>query len=106
MKVPEKISFWPFWPFFGQKYIACGDKLVFSGVFAIWPKSVLRNFLIFGRKLGLPNATEVKFSDFGRKIPFCPFWPFYVKNGHFWPKINILANFSKLGLRIFLVLHI
>ena len=22
-----KFSFWPFWPFFGQKYIACGDKI-------------------------------------------------------------------------------
>ena len=50
-------------------------------------KSVHRNFLIFGTKLGLPNATEVTFSDFARKI-------------------NVLANFSKSAHRIFLVLHI
>ena len=24
-----KTLFWPFWPIFGQKYIACGDKLRF-----------------------------------------------------------------------------
>ena len=35
MKVPGKISFWPFWPFLGQKYIACGDKMVFSEVFGL-----------------------------------------------------------------------
>ena len=32
MKAPGKILFWPFWPFLGQKYIACGDKVVFSEV--------------------------------------------------------------------------
>ena len=36
-------------------------------------KSVHRNFLKFGIKLGLPNATEVTFSDFAGKIPFGPF---------------------------------
>ena len=69
-------------------------------------KSVHRNFLIFGTKLGLPNATEVTFSDFARKIPFGRFWPILVKNGHFWPKINVSANFSKSAHRIFLILHI
>ena len=29
LKVPGKIWFWPFWPFFGQKYIACGDIIGF-----------------------------------------------------------------------------
>ena len=66
-------------------------------------KSVHRNFLIFGTKLGLPNATEVTFSDFARKIPFGRFGP---KNGHFRPKINVSANFSKSGDRVFLVSHI
>ena len=60
-------------------------------------KSVHRIFLIFGTKLGLPNVTEVTFSDFARKIPFGGFWPIFVKNGHFWPKINVSANFSKSG---------
>ena len=36
MKVPRKISFRPFWPFLGQKYIACGDKMVFSEVFGLF----------------------------------------------------------------------
>ena len=69
-------------------------------------KSVHRNFLFFGTKLGLPNATEVTFSDFARKTPFGRFWPVLVKNGHFWPKINVSANFSKFVHRIFLILHI
>ena len=53
-------------------------------------ESVHRNLLKFGTKLELPNATEVTFSDFARKIPFGPFWanlgpkmPFWPKNGHF-----------------------
>ena len=37
------------------------------------------DFFIFGTKLGLPNATEVTFSDFARKIPFGRFWPVLVK---------------------------
>ena len=69
-------------------------------------KSVHRNFLIFGPKLWLSNATEVTFSDFARKIRFGRFWPILVKNGHLWPKINVLANFSKSSHRIFLVLYI
>ena len=69
-------------------------------------KSVHRNSLIFGTKLGLPNATEVTFSDFARKIPFGRFWPILLKNGHFRPKTNVSTNFSKSTPRIFLVLHI
>ena len=49
-------------------------------------KTVHRNFLKFGTKLGLPNATEVTFSDFARKIPFGPFWPFL------GPKMAFLAQ--------------
>ena len=44
------------------------------------------NFLIFGTKCGLPNATEVTFPDFAKKIPFGRFWPILVKNGHFGQK--------------------
>ena len=54
-------------------------------------KSVDRNFLIFGTKLGLPNATEVTFSDFARKISFGRFWPILVKK---WP---FLAKYQRLG---------
>ena len=53
-------------------------------------ETVHRNFLKFGTKLGLPNATEVTLSDFARKILFGPFWPFLgpkmaflAQNGHF-----------------------
>ena len=31
--VSGEILFWPFWPIFGQKYIACGDKLRFLTIF-------------------------------------------------------------------------
>ena len=37
-------------------------------------ESVHRNFHKFGTKLGLPNGTEVTFSDFVQKILFGPFW--------------------------------
>ena len=66
-------------------------------------KSVHRNFLIYGTKLGLPNATEVTFSDFARKIPFGRFWPILVKKWPFWPKINVSAIFSKSVHRIALI---
>ena len=60
-------------------------------------KSVHRNFLIFGRKLGLPNATEVTFSVFGRKIPFWRFWPFYVKKWPFLAKNQHFSQYLKIG---------
>ena len=35
------------------------------------------------------------------------FGPFFgKKNGHFWPKINVTANFAKSSHKILLVLHI
>ena len=36
MNVPGKISLWPFWSFLGQKYIACGDKMVSSELFGLF----------------------------------------------------------------------
>ena len=36
-------------------------------------KSVLRKFLKLGTKLGLPNVTEMTFSDYARKISLQPF---------------------------------
>ena len=49
-------------------------------------ESVHRNFLKFGTKLGLPNATELTFSDFARKILFGPFW------ANLGPKMPFLAQ--------------
>ena len=49
-------------------------------------KSVHSNFLIFGTKLGLPNVTEVTFSDFARKILFGHFWLILVKMAIFGQK--------------------
>ena len=49
-------------------------------------ETVHRNFLKFGTKLGLPNVTEVTFSDFARKIRLGPFWPFL------GPKMAFLAQ--------------
>ena len=54
-------------------------------------KSVHRIFFIFGTKFGLPNATEVTFSDFARKILFGHFWPVLVKK---WP---FLAKNQRFG---------
>ena len=47
---------------------------------------VHRNCLIFGTKLELPNATEVTFSDFVRKILFGCFWTILVKKAIFGQK--------------------
>ena len=47
-----------------------------------------------------------RFRILPEKSRFGRFGPFWSKNGHFWPKINVLANFSKSGHRIFLILHI
>ena len=48
-------------------------------------KSVPRNFLIFGTKLGLPNATEVTFLDFAQKIPLWLFWSNLIVKSTFQP---------------------
>ena len=59
-------------------------------------KSVHRNFLIFGTKLGLPNATELTFSDFARKIPFGRFWPTFGKKLPFLAKNQRFSQFLKM----------
>ena len=59
-------------------------------------KSVHRNFLIFGTKLGLPNVTEVTFSDFARKILFCRFWPILVKKWPFLAKNQRFGQFLEI----------
>ena len=73
----------------------CGRMWVRASVrYSEISESVHRNFLKFGTKLGLPNATEVTFSDFARKIPFGQFWAnLGKKNAPFSPKMDILANF-------------
>ena len=59
-------------------------------------KSVHRNFLIFGTKLGLPNTKEVTFSDFARKISFSCFWPILDKKWPFSAKNQRFAQFLKI----------
>ena len=55
-------------------------------------ESVHTNFLKFGTKLGLPNAREVTFLDYAKKIPYGPFWanlgtkmPVLAQKWTFWP---------------------
>ena len=46
--VPGKFLFSPFWPFLGQKYIACGDIIWFWAVFlSIFLQTVDDFLLIF-----------------------------------------------------------
>ena len=47
-----------------------------------------------------------RFRILPEKSRLAVFGPFWSKNGHFWPKINVSANFSKSVHRIFLILHI
>ena len=56
-------------------------------------ESVHMNFLKFGTKLGVPNATEVTLSDFARRS----------KNELFSPKMDISANFLETSHRIFVL---
>ena len=69
-------------------------------------ESVHRNFLKFGTKLVLPNATG---SDIFGFCPKNPVWPvlgqFRSKNALFSPKMDILANYSETSHRILLILH-
>ena len=48
MKVPGKISFRPFWPFSGQKYIACGNK---NGVFGGFWQISSNLLMLYGQVL-------------------------------------------------------
>ena len=92
VKGSVKILFWQFWPFFGQKYIACGDKIVFSEVFGLF--------------LPIYWCCMVKFCYMN--IIYCllmkkknlKFWhqnfwpvldPFLVKNDHFCAQIRFLT---------------
>ena len=45
---PGKFLFCPFWPFLGQKYIACGDIIWFGLFLAIFFQTVDDFLLIFG----------------------------------------------------------
>ena len=90
---PEKIYPRPFWTFW-LPAIASGTYKFTSLRRCVCPymryseisESVHRKFLKFGTKLGLPNATEVTFSDFARKIPFVPF------RANLGPKMPFLAQ--------------
>ena len=66
-------------------------------------ESVHRNFLKFGTKLVLPNATEVTFSE---KSCLAHFGPIQVQKCPFRPKNDISANFQETSHKIFLILHI
>ena len=91
MKVPGKISCWLFRPFWGQKYIACGDKMVFFGAF--WPISS-NILMLYGQVvlyeqylLFIYEKVNLKFwhQNFGPVLD--PFlvkkWPFLAKNQRF-----------------------
>ena len=80
--------FWSFWPFFGQKYIACGDKLRFLTIFdqflpICW--CLFDNFCFLNQVYGLKQDKVSLGRD--KKI-FPPFldlfwskiWPFLLKN--------------------------
>ena len=94
---------WLFWEFLTYNFLIFGMELLW--ILTLSGEPIILCLVNFGTKLGLPNATEVTFSDFARKILFGRFWPILVKNGQFWQKINISANFSKSSHRFFLVLH-
>ena len=63
-------------------------------------------FWFLAESWGFLMRRKWRFRILVEKSRFGVFGPFMSKNGHFWPKINILANISKSGHRIFLVLYI
>ena len=161
-----KFLFWPFWPFLGQKYIACDDiiwpfsskpLMIFCYVllfklsllfktgqwkFLFWQKNRGHFRTLFGppqrgwdlwfslRPFVRPSVRQRSQNPFigifwflaqswaflmqgkwhfrilPEKSRLAVFGPFWSKNGHFWPKINVLANFSKSVHRIFFILYI
>ena len=97
-----KFLFWPFWPIFGQKYIACGDKLRFLTFFdqflpICW--CLFDNFCFLNQVYGLRRdkvslGCDKKF--FGHFLTF-----FSPKFGHFCSKIRFLAVFLKTAYQNF-----
>ena len=43
----EKFLFWPFWSIYGQKYIVCGDKMVFLTVFSHFQFFMFHGHVLF-----------------------------------------------------------
>ena len=77
-----KFSFWPFWPIFGKKYIACGDKLRFLTIFdqffpVCW--CLFDNFCFLNQVYGLRRDKVSLGCD--KKI-FGHFWTFF--GSKFW----------------------
>ena len=75
-----KFSFWPFWPIFGQKYIACGDKLRFLTIFyqflpICW--CLFDNFCFLNQVYGL-RQDKVSLGCDKKKLVI--FGPFLVQN--------------------------
>ena len=59
--VPGKFLFWPFWPFLGQKYFACGDIYMVLGCFWSFfskPLVFLLNFCYLNYVYGLGMIIE------------------------------------------------
>ena len=100
--VSGKILFWPFWPIFGQKYIACGNKLRFLTIFdqflPIW-WYLFENFCFLNQVYGLRRdkvSLGCDKKNFGHVFTF-----FGPKFGHFCSKIRFLGVFLKTAYQNF-----
>ena len=90
-EIGQNVDFWPKMAIFDQKRVQNGSKiLMYDGLLEAYGRVVW---------LSCKNNFGGQFSPLsGGKNG--------KKNGHFWPKISVSANFSKFGHWIFLVLQI
>ena len=85
-----KFLFWPFCPFFGQKYIACGDIIWFWAIFGRFLQNrwcFFASFCYLSYVYGLEMVNENLSSDEKILATFGPF--FCPKIVHFCPKVRI-----------------
>ena len=70
-----KFLFWPFWPFLGQKYIACGDIIWFlaeNGLLSLYLRNRASDLMIFSQMLDIIALNDSASVLCARKFSFAP----------------------------------
>ena len=81
-----KFLFWTFWPFLGQKYIACGDIIFFWLKMAFWAyifETAHQILMIFSQILDIIVLNNLGSVLCARKFSFAPQGGFTPQNGPF-----------------------
>ena len=86
-----KFLFWPFWPFLGQKYIACGDIIWFlaeNGLLSLYLRNRASDFDDFSQMLDIIALNDSASVLCARKFSFA------TPGGIYPPKISLLAKMA------------